>query len=184
MDTFLAFIMPFDLTYSTCIDVLYICLFGFYWISNVVTLLDHRLLWTHPLCERRCKQRQVCLHHRGLWHVWGVLREQVTYGWVIHTSANFSNCSFWWKYRSLADIWWCYDGRLMIIWFWISTDMLYEFMTVQFLLILGTGRVPDQQINLDMKHGVEAKNYEEVCLHRFLMLNFYLPIYIICRSKF
>uniref|UniRef100_A0A673JDF3 Transmembrane emp24 domain-containing protein 10-like n=1 Tax=Sinocyclocheilus rhinocerous TaxID=307959 RepID=A0A673JDF3_9TELE len=30
---------------------------------------------------------------------------------------------------------------------------------------MGTGRVPDQQINLDMKHGVEAKNYEEVCLH-------------------
>ena len=28
--------------------------------------------------------------------------------------------------------------------------------------LLGTGRVPDQLINLDMKHGVEAKNYEEV----------------------
>uniref|UniRef100_A0A9J8CG05 Transmembrane p24 trafficking protein 10 n=1 Tax=Cyprinus carpio carpio TaxID=630221 RepID=A0A9J8CG05_CYPCA len=27
---------------------------------------------------------------------------------------------------------------------------------------MGTGRVPDQQINLDMKHGVEAKNYEEI----------------------
>ncbi|XP_071780278.1 transmembrane emp24 domain-containing protein 10-like [Centroberyx gerrardi] len=27
---------------------------------------------------------------------------------------------------------------------------------------LGTGRVPDQLINLDMKHGVEAKNYEEI----------------------
>ena len=26
----------------------------------------------------------------------------------------------------------------------------------------GTGRAPDQQVNLDMKHGVEAKNYEEV----------------------
>lgn len=26
----------------------------------------------------------------------------------------------------------------------------------------GTGRVPDQLVNLDMKHGVEAKNYEEV----------------------
>lgn len=28
----------------------------------------------------------------------------------------------------------------------------------------GTGRVPDQLVNLDMKHGVEAKNYEEVIL--------------------
>lgn len=28
----------------------------------------------------------------------------------------------------------------------------------------GTGRVPDQLVNLDMKHGVEAKNYEEVRL--------------------
>ncbi|KAF6735847.1 Transmembrane emp24 domain-containing protein 10 [Oryzias melastigma] len=27
---------------------------------------------------------------------------------------------------------------------------------------LGTGRVPDQLVNLDMKHGVEAKNYEEI----------------------
>ncbi|XP_064819795.1 transmembrane emp24 domain-containing protein 10-like [Oncorhynchus masou masou] len=27
---------------------------------------------------------------------------------------------------------------------------------------MGTGRVPDQLVNLDMKHGVEAKNYEEV----------------------
>uniref|UniRef100_A0AAR2K0P7 GOLD domain-containing protein n=1 Tax=Pygocentrus nattereri TaxID=42514 RepID=A0AAR2K0P7_PYGNA len=27
---------------------------------------------------------------------------------------------------------------------------------------MGTGRVPDQLINLDMKHGVEAKNYEEI----------------------
>lgn len=26
----------------------------------------------------------------------------------------------------------------------------------------GSGRVPDQLVNLDMKHGVEAKNYEEV----------------------
>ena len=26
----------------------------------------------------------------------------------------------------------------------------------------GTGRIPDQLLNLDMKHGVEAKNYEEV----------------------
>lgn len=26
----------------------------------------------------------------------------------------------------------------------------------------GTGRVPDQLVDLDMKHGVEAKNYEEV----------------------
>ncbi|CAB1330907.1 unnamed protein product, partial [Coregonus sp. 'balchen'] len=26
---------------------------------------------------------------------------------------------------------------------------------------LGTGRVPDQLVNLDMKHGVEAKNYKE-----------------------
>nr|Q90515.1 RecName: Full=Transmembrane emp24 domain-containing protein 10; AltName: Full=S31III125; AltName: Full=Transmembrane protein Tmp21; AltName: Full=p24 family protein delta-1; Short=p24delta1; Flags: Precursor [Takifugu rubripes]AAC59782.1 S31iii125 [Takifugu rubripes] len=25
-----------------------------------------------------------------------------------------------------------------------------------------TGRVPDQLVNLDMKHGVEAKNYEEI----------------------
>lgn len=31
------------------------------------------------------------------------------------------------------------------------------------MLISGTGRVPDQLVNLDMKHGVEAKNYEEVC---------------------
>ncbi|XP_064809885.1 transmembrane emp24 domain-containing protein 10-like [Oncorhynchus masou masou] len=27
---------------------------------------------------------------------------------------------------------------------------------------LGTGRVTDQLVNLDMKHGVEAKNYEEI----------------------
>lgn len=27
----------------------------------------------------------------------------------------------------------------------------------------GTGRLPDQLVILDMKHGVEAKNYEEVC---------------------
>uniref|UniRef100_A0A8C8C763 GOLD domain-containing protein n=1 Tax=Oncorhynchus tshawytscha TaxID=74940 RepID=A0A8C8C763_ONCTS len=27
---------------------------------------------------------------------------------------------------------------------------------------LGTGRVTDQLVNLDMKHGVEAKNYEEM----------------------
>ncbi|MEQ2230688.1 Transmembrane emp24 domain-containing protein 10, partial [Ilyodon furcidens] len=27
---------------------------------------------------------------------------------------------------------------------------------------MGTGRVPDQLVNLDMKHGVEAKNYEEI----------------------
>lgn len=27
---------------------------------------------------------------------------------------------------------------------------------------LGTGRVQDQLVNLDMKHGVEAKNYEEI----------------------
>uniref|UniRef100_A0AAY4BND9 GOLD domain-containing protein n=1 Tax=Denticeps clupeoides TaxID=299321 RepID=A0AAY4BND9_9TELE len=26
----------------------------------------------------------------------------------------------------------------------------------------GTGRVPDQLVHLDMKHGVEAKNYEEI----------------------
>lgn len=26
----------------------------------------------------------------------------------------------------------------------------------------GSGKVPDQLVNLDMKHGVEAKNYEEV----------------------
>ena len=26
----------------------------------------------------------------------------------------------------------------------------------------GTGRLPDQLVILDMKHGVEAKNYEEV----------------------
>ena len=26
----------------------------------------------------------------------------------------------------------------------------------------GTGRIPDQLVILDMKHGVEAKNYEEV----------------------
>lgn len=30
------------------------------------------------------------------------------------------------------------------------------------LFLSGTGRVPDQLVNLDMKHGVEAKNYEEV----------------------
>ncbi|XP_056151817.1 transmembrane emp24 domain-containing protein 10-like [Lampris incognitus] len=27
---------------------------------------------------------------------------------------------------------------------------------------MGTGRVPDQLVTLDMKHGVEAKNYEEI----------------------
>uniref|UniRef100_A0A8C7JE11 Transmembrane p24 trafficking protein 10 n=1 Tax=Oncorhynchus kisutch TaxID=8019 RepID=A0A8C7JE11_ONCKI len=27
---------------------------------------------------------------------------------------------------------------------------------------MGTGRIPDQLLNLDMKHGVEAKNYEEI----------------------
>ncbi|XP_035279304.1 transmembrane emp24 domain-containing protein 10-like [Anguilla anguilla] len=27
---------------------------------------------------------------------------------------------------------------------------------------MGTGRVQDQLVNLDMKHGVEAKNYEEI----------------------
>ncbi|XP_061560538.1 transmembrane emp24 domain-containing protein 10 isoform X3 [Phycodurus eques] len=27
---------------------------------------------------------------------------------------------------------------------------------------MGTGRVPDQLVHLDMKHGVEAKNYEEI----------------------
>lgn len=27
----------------------------------------------------------------------------------------------------------------------------------------GTGRMLDQLVILDMKHGVEAKNYEEVC---------------------
>uniref|UniRef100_A0A8C7F8Z2 Transmembrane p24 trafficking protein 10 n=1 Tax=Oncorhynchus kisutch TaxID=8019 RepID=A0A8C7F8Z2_ONCKI len=27
---------------------------------------------------------------------------------------------------------------------------------------MGTGRVTDQLVNLDMKHGVEAKNYEEI----------------------
>lgn len=26
----------------------------------------------------------------------------------------------------------------------------------------GTGRIPDQLVILDMKHGVEAKNYEEI----------------------
>lgn len=30
------------------------------------------------------------------------------------------------------------------------------------LFSTGSGRVPDQLVNLDMKHGVEAKNYEEV----------------------
>lgn len=29
-------------------------------------------------------------------------------------------------------------------------------------LSVAIGRVPDQLVNLDMKHGVEAKNYEEV----------------------
>ncbi len=44
-------------------------------------------------------------------------------------------------------------------------------LNLTFIFHLGTGRVPDQQVNLDMKHGVEAKNYEEVCLHWFLVLN-------------
>lgn len=41
--------------------------------------------------------------------------------------------------------------------------------------ILGSGRVPDQLVNLDMKHGVEAKNYKEVsvgslkCLQNYLL---------------
>ncbi|XP_033263497.1 transmembrane emp24 domain-containing protein 10 isoform X1 [Orcinus orca] len=30
----------------------------------------------------------------------------------------------------------------------------------------GTGRIPDQLVILDMKHGVEAKNYEEECWNR------------------
>ncbi|NXA99567.1 TMEDA protein, partial [Cnemophilus loriae] len=29
-------------------------------------------------------------------------------------------------------------------------------------LPVGTGRMPDQLVTLDMKHGVEAKNYEEI----------------------
>lgn len=32
-----------------------------------------------------------------------------------------------------------------------------------FIMLPGTGRMPDQLVILDMKHGVEAKNYEEVC---------------------
>ncbi|KAJ8396880.1 hypothetical protein AAFF_G00012030 [Aldrovandia affinis] len=31
-----------------------------------------------------------------------------------------------------------------------------------FEVCFGTGRIPDQLVNLDMKHGVEAKNYEEI----------------------
>lgn len=48
-----------------------------------------------------------------------------------------------------------------------KTDLLSYFP-----LFLGTGRVPDQQINLDMKHGVEAKNYEEVCMRLFFFRTF------------
>uniref|UniRef100_A0A2K6BFL6 GOLD domain-containing protein n=1 Tax=Macaca nemestrina TaxID=9545 RepID=A0A2K6BFL6_MACNE len=33
---------------------------------------------------------------------------------------------------------------------------------LQILLSKGTGQIPDQLMMLDMKHGVEAKNYEEI----------------------
>ncbi|NP_001296969.1 transmembrane emp24 domain-containing protein 10 isoform 2 precursor [Danio rerio] len=38
----------------------------------------------------------------------------------------------------------------------------YDMFEVCFESKSPMGRVPDQQINLDMKHGVEAKNYEEI----------------------
>lgn len=38
----------------------------------------------------------------------------------------------------------------------------YMIKNIVLLFLSGTGRVPDQLVNLDMKHGVEAKNYEEV----------------------
>lgn len=31
-------------------------------------------------------------------------------------------------------------------------------------LSLGSGKVPDQLVNLILQHGVEAKTYEEVCV--------------------
>uniref|UniRef100_A0A8C5S898 Transmembrane p24 trafficking protein 10 n=1 Tax=Laticauda laticaudata TaxID=8630 RepID=A0A8C5S898_LATLA len=31
-----------------------------------------------------------------------------------------------------------------------------------FITFPGTGRMPDQLVTLNMKHGVEAKNYEEI----------------------
>ncbi len=57
-------------------------------------------------------------------------------------------------------------------------------LNLTFIFHLGTGRVPDQQVNLDMKHGVEAKNYEEVCLHWFLVLNSFQKFGISFKNTF
>lgn len=41
-------------------------------------------------------------------------------------------------------------------------EILCSVFKMSDLFSTGSGRVPDQLVNLDMKHGVEAKNYEEV----------------------
>ncbi len=48
-----------------------------------LNFVDHRFLEPHSVLQGRCNEREVCIHHRGLWHVWGVLWEQVTHGWVM-----------------------------------------------------------------------------------------------------
>lgn len=48
----------------------------------------------------------------------------------------------------------------------------------------GTGRVPDQLVNLDMKHGVEAKNYEEVSVCGSFLLSNAVKIFIGVTSLF
>ena len=45
----------------------------------------------------------------------------------------------------------------------LSDDVFQQIMTVADLVIAGV-QAPDREVYLSLKHGVEAKSYDEVCI--------------------
>lgn len=41
--------------------------------------------------------------------------------------------------------------------------MVVNNISMKFYLFFKGGQSPDREVSLDMKHGVEAKSYDEVC---------------------
>lgn len=55
------------------------------------------------------------------------------------------------------------DRRLYIVEIISELYMVVNNISMKFYLFFKGGQSPDREVSLDMKHGVEAKSYDEVC---------------------
>ena len=72
------------------------CVLLYYVVTDIIAYFaGHRFQGSHFVCKRKCPKREVCIHHRRIWHVWSLLWRKGNGRWVCVNELVISLLGIW-----------------------------------------------------------------------------------------